>query len=387
MAELNSIKRIVVRGANWVGDAVMTVPALRKLRTLFPDAHITLATRKPTDGLFVDADFLDEVQVHVHSGVLSTIGQVREWRKGRFDLAVLLPNSFESALVAFLAGVPARIGYVTDGRRLLLSNPLDLPDWRSSRHEVYYYLEIVDQLERLVRDPGRAIREGDDALRMSDGSPDGSLPDGSLIVSEARRQAAMHLVRSDGAAANGSDDSRSRPLIALCPGSINSRAKRWPAERYATLADRLITELGAKVLLVGSPGELEISLEVQRLMRGKALMLTGETELAEAVAVLSLVDLLVTNDTGPAHIASALGRPTLVIFGPTNPETTRPFSPRGEILRHPPDCAPCMLRDCPIDHRCMTAISPDEVFERASAILSARASLMNRHSQLSVSTN
>ena len=100
-------------------------------------------------------------------------------------------------------------------------------------------------------------------------------------------------------------------------------------------------------------------------MRREPLMLTGKTDLAEVVAILSLVDLLVTNDTGPAHIASALGRPTLVIFGPTNPLTTRPLSPMAEIVRHPPDCAPCMLRDCPIDHRCMTAITPDEVFARA----------------------
>jgi heptosyltransferase-2 len=284
--------------------------------------------------------------------------------------------------VAFLAGVPNRIGYATDGRRLLLTNPLDLPEWRSARHEVYYYLEIIDQLERLVGNTEtRASELATDALRSTNEA------DGSLIVSEARRQAALQLLNSHELANNGTDGSGSRPLIALCPGSINSRAKRWPTERYAALADRLITELGAKVLLVGSPGELDVSLEVQRLMRGKPLMLTGETELAEAVAVLSLVDLLVTNDTGPAHIASALGRPTLVIFGPTNPETTRPFSSVGEILRHPPDCAPCMLRDCPIDHRCMTAISPDEVFERASAILSARASLMNQHSQLRVSTN
>jgi heptosyltransferase-2 len=109
-------------------------------------------------------------------------------------------------------------------------------------------------------------------------------------------------------------------------------------------------------------------------MRNEPVLLTGKTDLAQLVAVLSLVDLLVTNDTGPAHIASALGRPTLVIFGPTNPLTTRPFSPYGEIIREPPDCAPCMLRDCPIDHRCMTAITPDAVFERARAVLSGQLS-------------
>jgi heptosyltransferase-2 len=160
-----------------------------------------------------------------------------------------------------------------------------------------------------------------------------------------------------------------QPVIALCPGSINSRAKRWPAERYAKLADILTERLHAQVVLMGSKEEVDVSFEVKRHMRSQPTVLTGETNLGQAVAVLSNIDLLITNDTGPAHIASSLGRPTLVIFGPTNPLTTRPYSSIGEIVRHPPDCAPCMLRDCPIDHRCMTAISPEEVFERARVML------------------
>src|SRR5205814_6470769 len=128
-------------------------------------------------------------------------------------------------------------------------------------------------------------------------------------------------------------------------------------------------ELDTDVLLIGSKDELEVSLEVSRLMRNEPVMLTAKSDLAQAVSLLSLVDLLVTNDTGPAHIAAALGRPTLVIFGPTNPLTTRPFAPAAEIIREPPDCAPCMLRDCPIDHRCMHAITPAQVFERAREVL------------------
>ena len=161
-----------------------------------------------------------------------------------------------------------------------------------------------------------------------------------------------------------------RKLIALCPGSINSRAKRWPAESFAALADLLI-DRQAQVLLIGSPEESEVSIEVVRRMRHDPIMLTGNTTLSQVIEVLDIVDLLITNDTGPAHIAAALGRPTLVIFGPTNPLTTHPFSSSSEILRHPPECAPCMLRDCPIDHRCMTAISPAEVFARAQVMLSS----------------
>ena len=351
--QLQEINRIVVRGTNWVGDAVMTVPALRELRRLFPKAQITLSTRAWAEGLFDDADFIDDLQVHQGNGLLSVIGQVREWRKRRFDLAVLFPNSFASALVAFLSRVPIRIGYATDRRQQLLTHSLNLPDWRGSKHEVFYYLQIIAELEWRVKGEQTFLE---------------TQPDGSLAVTDTRKAAALDLLRANGVR-NLSDDCK---LVALCPGSINSRAKRWPAERYAALGDRLINELGADVLLIGSAAELEVSREVARVMKNKPVMLTGKTNLAQLSAILSLVDLLVTNDTGPAHIASALSRPTLVIFGPTNPLTTRPFSPYGEIMRKPPDCAPCMLRDCPIDHRCMTAISPDEVFERARAMLARR---------------
>ena len=352
MAESKSenIERIVIRGTNWVGDAVMTVPALREIRRLFPDAYITLATRSWARGLFAEADFLDDLQVHDGSGLRSVVQQVREWRKRSFDLAVLLPNSLETALVASLARVPLRIGYATDGRQALLTHPLDLPEWRNSKHEVFYYLKIVAELERLIKHEQTFLD---------------TQPDGSLEVSEARKSAARDFLR-----AHGVGPSKGRALVALCPGSINSRAKRWPTERYAALGDRLIDDLGVEVILIGSAAEAEVSGLVSQQMRNKPVMLAGQTDLAELVAILSQIDLLVANDTGPAHIASALGRPTLVIFGPTNPLTTRPFSPFGEIVRQPPDCAPCMLRDCPIDHRCMTAITPDEVFERARILLS-----------------
>lgn len=350
MTEPKNIERIVVRGTNWVGDAVMTVPALRELRRLLPNAHLTLATRAWAKGLFADAEFIDDLLVHKDSGLRAVVQQVREWRRRRFDLAILFPNSLETALVASLARVPLRIGYATEGRQALLTHPLALPEWRNSKHEVFYYLKIIAELEWLLKHKQSFLD---------------TLPDGSLELSDVRRAAARDLLRAHGVRAIQDE----RILIALCPGSINSRAKRWPTERYAALGDRFKEQMGAEVLLIGSAAESEVSLEVARGMRNKPVMLTGQTDLAELVGVLSLVDLLVTNDTGPAHIASALGRPTLVIFGPTNPLTTRPFSPFGEIVRQPPDCAPCMLRDCPIDHRCMTAISPEEIFERARAML------------------
>ena len=362
MSEFNEIKNVVVRGTNWVGDAVMTVPALRQLRRLFPNAHLTLATRSWAKGLFADVDYIDDLLVHESSGLRSVVQQVRAWRKREFDLAVIFPNSLETALVASLARVPVRIGYATEGRQKLLTDPLPLPEWRHSKHEVFYYLKLIAELEWLVNHEQTFLE---------------TQPDASLEVSDARRSAAREFLRSYGVQTGDA------PVVALCPGSINSRAKRWPVERYAALADKLIERLNAKVLLVGSAAEAEVSAAVNAQMRHKAVDLTGKTSLAELVALLSLVDLLVTNDTGPAHIAAALGRPTLVIFGPTNPLTTRPFSPYGEIIREPPDCAPCMLRDCPIDHRCMTAITPEAVFERARVHLCEHDFMPAKHTALS----
>jgi heptosyltransferase-2 len=345
---IEEIERVVVRGANWVGDAVMTVPALRELRRLLPRARLTLATRAWARDIFDGADFIDDLlPIESSRGVRPFIRQAREWRARRFDLAVLLPNSMESALVAFAARVPLRVGHATESRGEFLTHALETPPWRGTRHEVFYYLNIVAGLER-------ALRGSSDVESRA--------PQFALEVSGARRAEARALLESRGVGA-------ARPLVALCPGSTNSRAKRWHAGSYAALADRLIEEAGATVLLVGAREESDVTREVLAKMRRPAVALTGETTLSEMTAVLSVADLLVTNDTGPAHLASALGRPTLVVFGPTNPLTTRPFAPVAEIVRRPPDCAPCMLRDCPIDHRCMTAISVDEVFARAAALL------------------
>jgi lipopolysaccharide heptosyltransferase II len=341
-----SIKRVVVRGTNWVGDSLMTIPALRALRRVLPDAHITLVIRPGTKGIFSDVDFIDEILVYDRKNAFSVVPQVREWKRRRFDLAVLFQNAFEAALIPFLAGVPLRLGYATESRQALLTHPLALPDWRSSRHEVFYYLYVITALEQMLF--GRStVCEAE--------------PDASIQISEARKTSAAELLRAVGV---GEDDS----VVVICPGSINSRAKRWPAEAYASLADRLI-ENKRRVLLIGSKDETDVSDEVTRRMQQQPIVLTGKTTLDQITAVLDRADLIVTNDTGPAHIGAALGRPTIVIFGPTNPLTTRPFAPEAVILRHPPECAPCMLRDCPIDHRCMTAVTVDEVFEQSHALL------------------
>lgn len=342
-----------MRGANWVGDAVMTIPALRELRRLLPGAHLTLATRPWAEKIFAGADFIDDIiALEADAGRRRGVfGEAGRWRARRFDLAVLFPNAFAPALVAALARVPVRVGYATQGRGALLTHRLAVPEWRGSRHEVFYYLNVVAGLGRLM--------QGTSDVESRE-------PQLGLVVSEARRQEALRLLGEQGVRAGGG------PLVALCPGSTNSRAKRWPAERFAALADLLSERTGARVVLIGAGEELEISEQVARLMRAPATMLTGRTDLSQTAALLGAADLLVTNDTGPAHVAAAVGCPVVVIFGPTNPVTTRPFSQQAAVVRRPPDCAPCMLRDCPIDHRCMTAITAEEVFEHSARALATR---------------
>lgn len=343
--------KILVRGTNWIGDAVMSVPALRELRRIFPDARITLHTRSWAEGLFRDVDFIDElVTFDKHRWKIKDVYDNSQFLKeDGYDLAVLLPNSFESAITSFLTRIPRRVGYNKDIRGLLLTDPVPVPEWKNRRHEVYYYLNLVAEVEKRVLG------------RETVGSYE---PNISLGISDERQTAAREML-----AAHGVD--LTKKTVALGVGSTNSVAKRWPADRFAKLNDLLQLQADLNVLLVGSRDDSEVAGLVLGTAQRAPVDLTGKTDIGEAAALLSVVDLLISNDMGLAHVAPAVGTDTIAIFGPTNPETTRPFSRRAEIIRRDVECSPCMLRNCPIDHRCMTWITPDEVSARARSILFA----------------
>lgn len=346
--------KIVVRGTNWVGDAVMTIPALRELRYIFPDAHLTLYTRAWTKGIFQDADFIDELLTfdREKSSFKTVLSQAKVWREEKFDLAVLFPSSFESALLAKLGKVPQRFGYAKDGRSFLLTNAVKIPNWKNQRHEVFYYLNLVAEIEKKFFGTTTVLE---------------NKPRFELNVSEKRKAEAREFL-----AQNGVD--LSKKIIVFCAGSANSPAKRWETASFAKLGDRLKNDLDAEVVLDGAKNEVEISQIVAEQMLTKPIVLTGKTNLAEGTAILSVADLLVSNDTGAAHISAALGTKTLVIFGPTNPLTTQPLG--SEIIRQIVECSPCNFRVCPIDHRCMTRISADEVFRKAAQLLSRQTNLV-----------
>ena len=228
--------KILVRGTNWIGDAVMSIPALRELRRIFPDAHITLHIRSAAEGLFRDAAFIDELVTFEKNRwkIKDVYDNSQFLRDDGFDLAVLLPNSFESALTSFLTRIPRRIGYNKDVRGLLLTDPIAVPEWKNRKHEVFYYLNLIAEAERRLL--------GRDTVAAA-------FPDTTLEVSEERKlEARKHL-------ANCRVEPEKK-TVALGVGSTNSRAKRWPAEYYARLSDRLQTEMNANVILAPAPAAL-----------------------------------------------------------------------------------------------------------------------------------
>ncbi|HEY7182743.1 MAG TPA: lipopolysaccharide heptosyltransferase II [Blastocatellia bacterium] len=352
-SESKQIDSIIVRGANWVGDAVMTLPALGRLRSSFPRSHIALLVTPLTAGLFENSPSVDEVIEYrrKEEGARAFIGAVRLMRARRFDLAALFQNAFEAALLAWSGGARRRIGFAAQGRAALLTHELRRGPQHKNRHQIHDYLDIVAECERVCLG-------GNPESRTSNPLP-------SLTASPAQRQAAEDLLRRAGA------DSNSRPLVALNAGATNSRAKRWPEDRFAALADRLIEAIDSRIVFIGAASERAGAERIIRQMKRRgAINLAGETGMAELIGALDSCDLLISNDTGPAHIAAALGRPTLTIFGPTNEFETEPRAARAESIRaQGVECARCMLRDCPIDHRCMTRVAPSEVFERALKLL------------------
>jgi heptosyltransferase-2 len=337
--------KILVRGTNWVGDSVMSIPALRALRATFPDASITLHTRSWAEGVFRDADFLDDIISYERpaTSIQEVLSQSRLLRRHNFDLSILFTNSFASALTVKLAGIPRRVGYAKEGRGVLLTDAVAQPEWKSNRHETFYYLGLIQEVEHRLLGTSTAAKLE---------------PHICLEISEERKFAARELLRS-------ASVDLSRPLVAIGPGSTNSAAKRWPAARFAELADMLHSRLNAEVVILGGDDDRDAALDITSRSQTAPHDLVGKTSLGDAAAVLSVCDLMISNDMGLAHLAPATGTPTITIFGPTNPETTRPFSNIAEVVRAGVDCSPCMLRVCPIDHRCMTNISVDQVFQTA----------------------
>ena len=344
-----------MRGPNWIGDAVMCEPAIAALRRLFPNAELTLLVKPVVAELFKGHPDVAHILVYddhgQHAGLTGKWRLANALRRGRFDLAILFQNAFEAALLAFLAGVPSRYGYATDGRRLLLSDPVPRPGRGASSHQVEYYLGMLRPLgceERAASPRLVLFREEETAM--------------------ARRLTESGI-------------SGAELLIGVNPGSTYGGAKRWLPERFAETADRLAGQLNAKVLIVGARGEEPLAQAIAGQIKAKTVVLSGRTSVRELMAAVKRCAVFITNDTGPMHIAAAFGVPVVAVFGPTDWRTTAPFGTGHALVRQPVDCSPCLLRECPIDHRCMTRVTVDEVYQAAIVqIASKQAPASDAHS-------
>ena len=344
-----------MRAPNWVGDAVMALPALRELRRIFAGSHITLAARPWVLGLFEGEQLADNFisltdARSIFGRATQFITAAGRFRRRRFGYAVLLPNSFGTALAARAGGAKKIAGYATDARRVLLDQVIPFERGFKTLHQVRYYLNIAAHIESGIT--------GKSAVDFQHCEP-------RLEVSEEQRQHARSMLERFGVGAGAGPGS----ILAINPGATNSSAKRWPAERFARTADRLNEREGFQTVVVGAAGDKPVAEEVARLMRTHAAVIAGETSISELKAVLACAGLVISNDTGTSHVSAALGVPTVVVFGPTEHVSTCPLSQRSVVVRHDVECSPCMLRECPIDHRCMTRVEVDDVYVAARALL------------------
>jgi heptosyltransferase-2 len=333
-------RQILVRATNWVGDAVMSLPALQALRLRFPETHLAILARPSVADLYTREPFADEVIPYRAPKGWAGLGEkrmlARQLRARQFDCAILLQNAFEAAALVWLARIPQRIGYNRDARGMLLTHAVPVPrPGEIPAHQRFYYLELLK-------------RAG--------------------IIDTYPLDVQIKLASSPAAAERGrrmfAERGIAGPVIGISPGAAFGGAKRWLPERFAETATKLARELQATIAVFGTPQEAELGAQVAGMIGSQSvavLNMAGRTSLGEFIDMAAACRVFVTNDSGSMHIASALGVPTVVVFGPTDENATGPAGHSYAILREPVECAPCHRRECPIDHRCMTGVSAERV--------------------------
>ncbi len=336
--------KILVRATNWVGDAVMSLPALQAIRGAYPDAYIAVLARRWVADIYAREAFADEVIAYESPrGFKDLAGKWRLARKlaaRKFDLAILLQNAFEAAAIVRLAGIPRRIGYNRDGRGWLLTEAVRVPaKGEIPGHQRFYYLELLRRAGIIAEMP---VSE---AIRLA-GSP-------AATAAGTKRFQEMGIAGA---------------VIGISPGAAYGTAKRWMPERFAEAA----ALLDGTVALFGSGDERALCEEIAATLRqrGKAAHnFAGQTSLSEFIELAAACTVYLTNDSGGMHIASALGVPTVAVFGATDHIATGPTGPLARIIREAVECSPCLLRECPIDHRCMTRVPAEKVALAARELL------------------
>lgn len=327
----------MIRTTNWIGDAVMTTPALGAVRKFFPTSKITVVANPIVAELFLDHPDCDHVLIFdkngEHKGKFGFLRFCSLVRKNKFDLAILFQNAIEAAIMTFLAGIPRRAGYCSDGRGFLLTHSVPLGREDKLLHHTDYYLNMVRKV----------------------GVPAENTP--------------LKLSCSDSEYQWTEDVMGQGAWVAVNPGAAYGEAKRWFPDRFARVADQLQTEFNVRVLLTGGNNEIHVGSDIENVMVKKPLNMIGKTTVRQLMALLSRCSLVVTNDSGPMHIAAAFGVPIVAVFGPTDHTTTSPLADNARIVRKEFSCSPCLLRECPTDHGCMEANTAEDVLAAARLLL------------------
>jgi heptosyltransferase II len=325
--------RILIRSSNWLGDAVISVPAVRAIKMGRPDAQITIVAPSKIASMWKLVPEVDAIVSLKHNSLLATIFSIR--RQSSFDVAILLPNSLRVALEAWLSGAERRVGYRGHSRRWLLNQIIPESVRRGPlEHQATHYLRIAQEIGAVTSN----IQHPTSNIQIA----------GSSQLSTTNDQ---------------------RAKIGLCPGAEYGPAKRWLPERFAEVAAAVAAQSPVQWILVGTPNDAAVGQRIAQALRDSCVNRIGQTTLDQLINELRECRLVLTNDTGTMHLASLLGVPTVAIFGSTEPRLTGPLGDRHIVLRHQVECSPCFLRKCPIDFRCMKAVSVREVTEAVLSIL------------------
>ena len=336
-SKIDRSNRILVRGVNWVGDTILAYPTVEYLKTLFPNSHVAVLAPGHLVDLWKTFPFVDEIIPFSKKGGLRSVWEdlniAQSLRERRFDMAVILPRSFRSAFQVFLARIPIRIGYQDEGRSFFLTKGVKRTKKVLSDHRVYYYRKLLEPLGKATGYPSPRIYLREEDRKWADQTiKDLKIPEGRI-------------------------------LIGMNPGATYGLAKCWHPARFGELGKKLSWEHKATFLLFGTKGEAPIVKEILDHMGPAGIDLTGKTQLLQLAALLERCSLLVTNDTGTMHVATAVGTPVVAIFGSTDPVTTGPWGEGHVVVRKEMHCSPCLKRVCPTGHQCMESITVEDVAE------------------------
>jgi heptosyltransferase-2 len=367
--------RILIRGTNWLGDAVMTTPALRRLRERFPDAHLALLTPEKLRDLWQGHPAVNETISFAPNENIFSVS--KKLRAGKFDLALVLPNSPRSAIETWLAGIPQRVGYARPWRNFFLTQAIAPRPGAEKMHKrsvaEIRQLVAADVNRRMPHENRAFTSAATDAHQIHEylhlaaalgANPEPIAP--QLFVAPDEIEAAKKKFGLDSEKHTGGTPV---PLFGLNPGAEYGPAKRWPVERFIAAAQEIQNRTNCIWLIFGSKADMELAERINSELRtpdSELRSLAGRTSLRELMSLLKLCRVLLTNDSGPMHVAAALDTPVVVPFGSTSPELTGPGlpgDPHHRLLKSDAPCSPCFLRECPIDFRCLNGIGVERVVE------------------------